>query len=227
MTVKLYQQPDGNSSSQNSNPLFSKSTFCATPFCSTPFCSTPFCSTPFCPTHNGSVDSIVRQVLDDSREELNALNINIESDLESFAATVDHSIIQSAARSLLKNAATSLPDGGEISVTLIDGQYQWELEVADGTGIHSFEQLIVRNQRLENTQSENTQSENALSEKPELPTIIPFPITEQLRMAHRLAMAHGGHVQTWDCPQGGTANVLVIPRKNAGNKASTTDNEVA
>jgi len=33
-----------------------------------------------------------------------------------------------------------------------------------------------------------------------------------LREVYAAADAHGGHVQTWNCPSGGTANVLIIPK---------------
>jgi hypothetical protein len=35
---------------------------------------------------------------------------------------------------------------------------------------------------------------------------------EALSRVYAAAEAHGGHVQTWDCPSGGTANVLIIPK---------------
>ncbi|MFK7768915.1 MAG: hypothetical protein AB8B55_16965 [Mariniblastus sp.] len=203
MTVNLYQQPDGNLRPRRSKPANS--------------------SPSFEPNFSGPVDNFVRQILNQSRELLTAKNITIESDLESFDATFDPKLVESALKSLLENAALSLPDGGQISVTLIDGKYQWELEVADGTEVQSFEQLMSREQRT---------SDETMASQP--PTILPFPSTEQLRNALRMAMVHGGHIQTWDCPQGGTAHVLVVPRrkhssatKDASSGKDQSDGQVA
>ena len=178
-----------------------------------------FSKSTFCPSYNGTIDTIIRNVLDETRDELSTQNITVETDLESFSAIVDKRLVESAVKSLLKNAALTLQEGGEISVALIDGKYQWELEVADGTGIQSFEELAERNQRAIQSQKDS---------EFDLPTIIPFPLTEQLQTAHHLALAHGGHIQTWDCPQGGTANVLVIPRRRSRSKDSSSfENQIA
>ena len=54
----------------------------------------------------------------------------------------------------------------------------------------------------------------------ELPIIIPFPFNDSLRSAYRAALKHEGEIQSWDCPQGGRAYVLVIPRRNFVNSLS-------
>jgi len=122
--------------------------------------------------------------------------IILETDLDTFDAFINPKLLHSAAAALVENAIEAMPNGGEISITLIDGKHQWELEVADSFGM-AFNSFERKNQPTDDT----------------LPVVIPFPQTERLRNAHRAAMAHGGQIQTWSCPQGGTAHVLVIPRR--------------
>ena len=149
-------------------------------------------------TRSRNVKQFIDEILEKYRPRLTQQKINIETDLDTFDAEFHPSLLHSAAAALVENAIGSMPNGGEISVTLIDGKHQWELEVADSLGMayNSFEKE---------------------SEKPAktLPVIIPFAETEKLRDAHRAAIAQGGQIQSWNCPQGGTANVLVIPRYRA------------
>lgn len=144
-----------------------------------------------------SVNQIVDDLLDSYGPRLNNHNISIETDLEPTSAVIDSRLIQSAIQALLDNAIEAMPHGGVLSATLINGKHQWEFEVADTSGIaySDFKSLA----REENDAK--------------LPVVIPFPETEQLRNAYRNAMELGGQIQTWDCPQGGTAHVLVIPRR--------------
>lgn len=143
-----------------------------------------------------NVEQFISELVNVYRPRMTQQRIILETDFDTFDACVYPSLLHSAASALVENAIEAMPNGGEISITLIDGKYQWELEVADSLGMafNSFERS-TRN------------PDNSL------PVVIPFPETEQLRNAHRAALKQGGQIQTWSCPQGGTAHVLVIPRK--------------
>lgn len=147
------------------------------------------------PRQSQNVDQFIDGIVNDFRPRLEKQRIVLETDLDSVDACVDSALLHSAASALVENAIQSMPNGGEISITLIDGQHQWELEVADSLGM-AF----------------NPAEQSTKDSESDLPVIIPFPETENLRNAHRAALQHGGHIQTWSCPQGGTAHVLVVPR---------------
>ncbi|MEM7782538.1 MAG: hypothetical protein AAF939_00940 [Planctomycetota bacterium] len=135
------------------------------------------------------VHKIVNKLLDSLESKLVSLQISLETDLESVK-TSGHSIaVESATAALLENAIQAMPDGGNLSVTLIDSPNQWELEVADNAS-RDFEEKIV---------SENNAS---------------------LNKAVTVANQQGGEVQTWNCPLGGKAHVLVMPRSRPDSPQS-------
>ena len=143
-----------------------------------------------------NVEQFIRELVDVYRPKMTEQKIVLETDFDSFDACVSPSLLHSAAAALVENAIEAMPNGGEISITLIDGKFQWELEVADSLGM-AFNSFERKTQKSDES----------------LPVIIPFPETEKLRNAHRAAMQQGGQIQSWSCPQGGTAHVLVIPRQ--------------
>ena len=161
------------------------------------------------PSQSQNIEQYLNELVNKYRPRMKQQSIALETDFDNVDACVDPSLLHSAASALVENAIEAMPDGGEISITLIDGQHQFELEVADTLGMayNSFER----------------ESQNS---KNQLPVILPFPETEKLRDAHRAALQQGGQIQTWSCPQGGTAHVLVIPRRlrsNANRSSSNPD----
>jgi hypothetical protein len=149
-----------------------------------------------------SIDKLVQEVIDSHRGKFLEKNIVVETDLSQINAVGDSELIKSAFASLIGNAQELMTRGGSLTVTLVDGNHQWELEVADNVNEAYSESALA---------GETTGTDRS-SKAHELPMVIPFPDTEHLRNAARAAMSHGGHVQSWECPQGGTAYVLVIPK---------------
>ncbi len=143
------------------------------------------------------IGQLIHDVLESYRPEMAGKNVLLETDFDSVEACVATSQIQSIVSSLIENALEPMTHGGEISVTLIDGKYQWELEVADSLGmtLGSVETAAQSTDKM-------------------LPLIIPFPESKQLRDAHRTAISQGAQIDTWNCPQGGTAHVLTVPRRH-------------
>ncbi len=152
-------------------------------------------------SHN--VKQFINSLVDKYRPKMKEQQIILETDFDTFEACIHPALLHAAAANLVENAMEAMPHGGEISITLIDGRYQWELEVADSLGM-AFNSIERRHEESDNN----------------LPVVIPFPETEQLRNAHRAAIAHGGQIQTWSCPQGGTAHVLVIPRQRVQSSSN-------
>lgn len=149
-----------------------------------------------------SIDSLTEDVLSEFAEKIESSNIRVDKDLPLLSAPVFPQFIHSAVCQLIENAIDAMPAGGELNVTLIDGDSCWELEVADSTATTA--------------NCEHSSTLPAIG----LPTIIPLDNRSKLELARRAASVHGGHVQTWDCPQGGTANILVIPRRQEIRKAA-------
>ncbi|MFT5304300.1 MAG: K+-sensing histidine kinase KdpD [Mariniblastus sp.] len=154
-----------------------------------------------------NVSRLVCSVIEDFRTKLTPLNITLETDLDEVEAYIDPSLVRIVAAGLLENASESLIGGGEISVTLIDGQHQWELEVADSAHISS----------------EPSETVFSIPTGSELTPHLPFPQSESLRNAHRAATAHQGQIQTWSCPQGGTAHVFVASQRQLPTHSSQSN----
>ena len=114
-----------------------------------------------------------------------------------MTARVFPKFIDSAVGQLIENAIEATSPGGELNITLIDGDDCWELEIADSP----YEEF-PRDQPIENG-NRNSPLEQS-----------------RMEVVRRAAVVHGGKIQTWECPQGGIANVLVIPRRQETNKAA-------
>ena len=147
------------------------------------------------------IGQLTHEILDRYRPQMAGQNILLETDFDSVEALIATSKIHSIVTALIENALEPMSHGGEISVTIIDGKYQWELEVAD-----SFGMAFGNADPLPRNSDEK------------LPTILPFPESQQLRDAHRTAISLGAQIETWNCPQGGTARVLTVPRQHKNQK---------
>jgi hypothetical protein len=143
-------------------------------------------------------------------------NITIETDLDGTHVQADQNLVVPATASLLTNAINAMPAGGVLSVTLVDTDSQWELEVADSGRSPS------RFNAPENTSNENTPNE--IAEHP--PVFIEFLSHQALHEVGLLAQAHSGNMQTYPCPLGGSAHVLIVPKfanstnQNASRRAA-------
>ena len=125
--------------------------------------------------------------------------ITVELDVQPLEVQANLPLIKNAFKGLMQNALESMTHGGELSVTLIDSPHQWEVEVADT----STNRLVEASIPKDPTDLKNQQIEQVAAS---------LNRRESLKEVHAAADAHGGHVQTWNCPSGGTANVLVIPK---------------
>lgn len=142
-----------------------------------------------------AVQTFVREVIEALEPQLLAQQIQVRVDVPARACvSADRDMLRRALVNLLLNALDVLPAGGEITITGYDDGRAFELEVADsGPGIEP-------------------QAREKLFE--------PFFSTKSsgtglgLAIVERIAHAHGGHVIAQNCPEGGAAFTLRIPRRS-------------
>jgi signal transduction histidine kinase len=111
----------------------------------------------------------------------------------SETVTADRELLKRAVRNLLLNAIDAMPKGGLLVVTSAAGPQAIELEVAD-TGPELSEQ--ERQQAFEL-----------------LPSAQRGGTGWGLAVVRRIAELHGGDVTATNCPDGGAAFTLRIPRR--------------
>jgi len=150
-----------------------------------------------------SISRLINEIVLSLSEHFASNRITVELDVQPLEVQANLPLIQSALKGLLQNALQSMTNGGELSVTLIDCPHQWELEVADTSTNRLVEASILKDQPGDIDRQTETTS---------LPLGTANLDREALNKVYAAAEAHGGHVQTWNCPSGGTANVLIIPK---------------
>ncbi len=119
-----------------------------------------------------------------------ALELDIPAGME---VSADAGMLRRAVLNLLLNALDAMPQGGELTLTGWEGPRGVELEIADsGPGLH--EEQLER-------------------------VFEPFFTTKEggtglgLAIVSRIAHAHGGFIRAQNCPQGGAAFTILIPRR--------------
>ena len=147
-----------------------------------------------------SINELVVDVLGIHRANLENQNITVETDLSSVVAPANEKLIRTALDALIQHANQMMVRGGELSVTLLDGRYEWELEVAD-SAVH-----------FPNSQMEIDQLFSVPQSKLEASVVTPFSNSRFLETAYQVVLQHGGQLQSWECSKGGTAHVMVVPK---------------
>ncbi|TWT77211.1 Sporulation kinase A [Posidoniimonas polymericola] len=140
------------------------------------------------------VCSLVEEVCESMAPQLEAQDIAIDIDVPpNTVLTADREMIRRAVLNLVLNAMDVMPSGGELVITGYDGVRQFELEVADsGPGL-------------------SNEQKRRLFE--------PFYTTKDkgtglgLSVVFHVAESHGGKVTAINCPEGGAAFTLKIPRR--------------
>lgn len=137
---------------------------------------------------------LVDDVLDALAPQLDAQGIDVTVDVPSgLAARADHDMLRRAVLNLALNALDAMTEGGELTITGVDGLYGCELEIADsGPGL-SDEVLRRACEPFFTTKSTGT----GLG----------------LAIVQRMAEMHGGQLSVCNCPEGGAAFTLRIPHR--------------
>jgi two-component system, sensor histidine kinase FlrB len=140
------------------------------------------------------VGDLVNEVCESLEPQLDAQLIDLDVDVPpNTLLTADREMIRRALLNLVLNAIDVMPDGGNLVITSYDSARGFELEVAD--------------------------SGPGLSEEVKRRAFEPFYSTKQngtglgLAIVYHVAEAHGGTVTAQNCPEGGAAFTIKIPRR--------------
>ncbi len=161
-----------------------------------------------------SVNKLIGQVVESRENNLRNANITLETDLVVIDAVIDHEQIHQAVHALIDHSMASMPDGGQLSVSLLDCDLHWELEVADSSGVDPIKLMSI-------SEREQRELETSSVRAASLPNLQPAQPGIGLRVARQIATRHRGQLQSWSCPHGGQAHVLVIPHQQGQHTSMT------
>ena len=144
---------------------------------------------------NNSLSDFVRQVVSGYRNTCESKNVSVVLDLEEVTAPYDRKLVHRAVAAMVENAIEAMPEGGELEATLVNAEYQWELEIADSGKSYVEESSLT-----------------ATVPDGGLPRILGTDTNVHMGMLNQLSVLMNATVQSWNCPLGGTAHVLVVPK---------------
>jgi signal transduction histidine kinase len=137
---------------------------------------------------------LVEDVCEALAPQLSAQQIHVDVDVAWGTRLVaDRDMLRRALINLVLNALDAMPQGGELVITGLHGRGGFELEVADsGPGLEESNRRRIF-EPFFTTKSEGT----GLG----------------LAIVYRIAEVHGGDIQALNCPEGGAAFTIRIPRR--------------
>ncbi len=150
--------------------------------------------------HTFLARDLVDEVCEALEPQMDAQGIQVSIDVPpNTLVKADREMLRRALVNLVLNAIDVMPRGGDVVITSYEGPASFELEVADsGPGL-SPEQLGHAFDPFFTTKSNGT----GLG----------------LSIVHRIVEAHGGHITAINCPDGGAAFTIELPRRAMGAAA--------
>jgi signal transduction histidine kinase len=147
------------------------------------------------------VCALVEEVCDALAEKIDAQCVELDVDVPpNTVLTADRELIRRAVVDLMLNALAGMPRGGDLVITSYEGSRGFELEIADsGPGLSS-----EAKKRLFEPANEKLVGDTG----------------PKLSAVFQVAEAHGGMVTAANCPEGGAAFTLRIPRRRAARAAA-------
>jgi signal transduction histidine kinase len=140
------------------------------------------------------VGDLVNEVYESLEPQLESQMIDVDIDVPpNTLLTADREMIRRALLNLMLNSIDAMPDGGALVITSYEHARGFELEVAD--------------------------SGPGLTDEAKRRAFEPFYSTKQhgtglgLAFVQHVAEAHGGTVSAANCPEGGAAITIRIPRR--------------
>ena len=144
-----------------------------------------------------SLTTLIDEVMESIRPKLLKHGIEVCLDcLEIPRISADRKMIRQALFHLTQNAIEVMQNGGSLEIVLWDSGTTVEIEVADsGPGIGDMARHPINSPSF--SSPSKTNSEN---------------IGTKIRKAQQIISLHGGEIQAMNCPQGGAAFIIAIPR---------------
>jgi signal transduction histidine kinase len=147
------------------------------------------------------IRSLVEEVLSSLRPQFAAQGIKLRLDCGvSTVVAADREALRRSILNLVLNAMDAMPGGGELAVTAVECRDAVELEIAD--------------------------SGPGLSDEARRRAFEPFFTTKAsgiglgLAIVYRLVESHGGNVIACNCPEGGAAFTIRLPRRAQAKEAA-------
>jgi signal transduction histidine kinase len=141
------------------------------------------------------IGDLVNEVCESLEPQLEAQLIDVDIDVPpNTLLTADRELMRRAMLNLVLNAIDVMPDGGSLVITWYENARGFELEVAD--------------------------SGPGLTDEMKRRAFEPFYSTKQngtglgLAIVYHVAESHGGTVTAMNCPEGGAAFTIKIPRRS-------------
>lgn len=148
-----------------------------------------------------SVRTLTEDVVSSLRPQFAAQGIRLRLDVpQSTVVAVDREALKRAVLNLVLNSLDAMPHGGELVITAVECRDAVELEIAD--------------------------SGPGLSEEARRRAFEPFFTTKSsgiglgLAIVYRLVESHGGSVVVCNCPEGGAAFTIRLPRRVVSKEAA-------
>jgi len=158
-----------------------------------------YSATSFAPV---SIAQCVNLAIRNELPTIQRLALSTEVDLDEVPGEPTNPQSQQVIHQFLHRLIESAKPSSHLAITLINGNAQWELEVAAEFSAAS-------------------RSANKLARNCSADTAVPC---EDLR---QMAFECGGELEQWDCPQGGQAVVLVVAKSRRGQGDSASQRRAA
>lgn len=142
------------------------------------------------------VCSLVDEICESLAPQFDAQRVDLDIDVPpNTVLNADQEMVRRAVLNLVLNALDVMPHGGNLVITSYEGPRGFELEVADsGPGLTEE----AKRRLFEPSDSTNDRGTR-----------------RGLSMVYHIAEAHGGTVTAANCPEGGAAFTIRIPRRRA------------
>lgn len=143
------------------------------------------------------VRELVDEVCQAIGPQLDAQSIRVLADVSpATQLSADREMLRRAMLNLMLNSLDAMSEGGELVITAFEGPQGFELEIADSGPGFSADQLSHLFDPFYSTKATGT----GLG----------------LSIVQRIAESHGGRVTAANCPEGGAAFTIEIPRRAMG-----------
>lgn len=147
------------------------------------------------------VCDLVSEICESLKPQLDAQGIEVDLDVPpNTLLMADREMLRRAVLNLVLNALDAMPHGGDLVITSYENQAGFELEIGDsGPGLSAEDQKKLF-EPFYSTKSTGT----GLG----------------LSVVFHVAESHGGTVTAMNCPEGGAAFTIKIPRQQSGAAAA-------